>query len=62
MVDPLGVYTLLITAFLVAGVFIGYYISEDFTGIAFGLAMAVAFTYIPRNLWLGIASKVVGGP
>jgi hypothetical protein len=62
VVDPLGVFTLMVAGFLVAGVFIGYYIFEDFTGIAFGVAMATAFSYIPRNLWLGLASKAVGGP
>lgn len=44
MVDPLGVFTLMVAGFLVAGVFIGYYIFEDFTGIAFGVAMATAFS------------------
>lgn len=61
MVDPLGVFTLIVAGFFVISIFAGYYIFEDFTGITFGIAAAAATSYILRSMWLGLASKLVGG-
>jgi hypothetical protein len=59
VVDPLGVFTLILTTMIVSGAFIGYYLFEDFIGIAFGIAAATATAYILRSWWLGVASKLV---
>lgn len=61
MVDPLGMFTLVVAALFVISIYIGYYIFEDFTGIIFGVAAATATSFILRSFWLGLASKMVGG-
>lgn len=61
MVDPLGAFTIIIVVLLIAGIYAGYYFSEDFTGIAFGVAITTATAYVLRSWWLGLATKLVGG-
>lgn len=61
MVDPLGVFTIIVATLFIAGIYLGYYIFEDFTGIVFGIASATATAYILRSFWLGLASKMVSG-
>lgn len=56
MVDPLGLYTITVTFILVAGIFIGYLWTDDFTGIMLGIAAATAVNYLMRSLILGFLS------
>lgn len=61
MVDPIGIFVLLVAGFFMSGIFIGFYIFEDFTGLIIGVALATAVSYLGRSIWLGLASNVVGG-
>lgn len=59
MVDAFGSFVILSAFVFTSGVFVGYYLYEDFDGIMLGVIGATAFLYLMRELLLGWLKNVV---